>query len=492
MSDGFERSLGDWMQEGRSSAPARVLESVTEHARKHPNQSRLRHLQGAARRAGSRPVFAGPEPLWKQHVVGLAAVAATATAVLVALPIVMIAPRPDPGEAPAVVPASVDAAASPAPVARVGFPVGSGLTGSVWLEQAEGHDDRYITLHPDGTIVEEARGPSWPVGIGLWQPTGAHTLTSVIVYPDADPEGHATGGLGVYRADWVLDQAAETGTLAWTATLQALDGSTLPAVTGDATLTRLHLAPLPPDAQYPLPTEHPWRPELGPMAQGPGSGDLSAVGDVAALSDCGPNNTDPPGYVVLHGDGTAFIASVAGAGPGLWVPSGVETTALSAWSSLPEAGWMDSWIGEARGKVVRTGSEEQFKSRFVLADRRLQPMAGVQLPTVDPTLWPELGSVWLQEIADGTLVTAYLTDGTLIARHPVYGTGTGYWQPIDAITRASSIFFATTQGRDHHLLSESTMADDMQTMTSRFELKERHLGKVDAGDATATRLDLEP
>lgn len=491
----FERSLSEWMREGRSDASPSVLESIVEHARRHDNQSWWHRLLGG--NAGSAPVTGWPSS--HRMAVGLAAIAASMTALLIAIPMVMTAPTPGPDVDPVFGPAASLPAASPivpdatpAPDVQVGFPMGDGLTGAIFLAQAEGQDDHYITLHPDGTVVEEVSGPWWPVGIGVWRPTGAHSLTSVIVYPDADPEEHLTSGLSVYRADWVLDEEAETGTLAWVATIGALDGSTLPDVAGDSRVTRLHLAPLPPEARYPLPAEHPWRVELGSMAQGPGSGDLSAVGDLTVLDDCEPNDTDPPGYLVLHGDGTAFIASIGGTGAGLWAPSGFETTALTAWSRLPAAAWTDSWIGEARGKLVLTGNEEEFKGRFVLADRRLQPMEGTQLPTVDPTLWPELGSVWLQEIADGTLVTAYLTDGTLIARHPTWGTGTGYWQPIDADTRASSVFFATTRGKDHHLLSEATVARDMQTMTSRYELKEKHLGEVDAGDATATRLQLSP
>ena len=206
----FERSLGEWMRTGRTSASAWVLESVIEHAHQQPNRSwwaRLRNAWSAG---------ASTAPTRRRHIVGLTAVAATATAVLVALPFVMTAPWPPQDEAPAVAPASVapatspiTTAASPAPIVQVGFPEGA-LTGSVWLEQAEGAADHYITLHPDGTLVERIKDLGSPIGIGLWEPDGQGGIASVIFYTDADPERHQVRGLSTYRADWTLDEPAES------------------------------------------------------------------------------------------------------------------------------------------------------------------------------------------------------------------------------------------------------------------------------------------
>lgn len=492
----FERSFSEWIQAKPAHASDWVLESVAEHARTHANQPGWHRLQNSleGRRTGAVRTLlraASARPL-----VGATAVAVAAAVLLVAAPLILSTRTPDGVVAPGVLQASPSsessagpAVASPAPV-QVGFPE-DGLTGSVWLERADGAPDHYITLHPDGTLVERI-GLLTTVGIGLWQPTSEHTLSSITVYTDADPVRHRVAGMSTHRADWVLDATSGTGALTWRASLQPADGTTPTEMTGEATLTRLHLAGLPDEARYDLPAEHPWRPSLGVMAQGPGSGQVTAVGDVAALSYCVVGPDGPPGYVVLHGDGTTLIATPGGTGAGLWTPSGPDTRALTAWSTLSAASERGGWIAELRGRLVLTGTTNAFEHRFVAAPRRIKAMDGRELPELDAALWPTTGSVWLQSAGGTTAVVAYLTDGTVVARHPTYGTGVGHWQPVGAQRLAASVFFGTTTVEDRRLLWEATTSEEQQHMSIDYQLVDANSGAIETGAADATRLSLAP
>jgi hypothetical protein len=519
---GFERWLSDWLREDQPSASTWVLGSVIEHAHRRSNRSWWRRLPLVAPwliEGHSEPP--GMNQPANRRFVSLAAVMAIATVLLMTLPMLSLPAAPGSDEDHVIVPAVSLPVASPAasaacsPAASLApsaadtlapsqlapeatpaaawpdVPVAEGLTGSVWLEQTEGAPDHYLALHPDGTVVEGI-GPQTTVGIGVWQPTGEHSLSSVIVYTDADPVGHASPGQSTYRADWVLDDSNENGTLTWSATLQAAEEAALVEVTGEATITRLHLAALPATARYPVPDEQPWTLELGAMALGPGSGQVNAVGDVAALSSCTTSHDDPPGYVIWHGDGTTFIASTGGVGAGLWEPTGPDTSAMTTWSILSAANERGAWVAEKRGRLVLTGNESEFEGSFVAALRRLKPMDGREHPPLDAAQWPASGSVWLQPTEGAMAVVAYLADGTVVARHPAYGTGAGYWQPTDADSIAASVFFATTPHQDHSLLWEATISQDEQRQSIEYQLVDTNSGAIDAGTAEAERLRLEP
>ena len=493
----FERSLSEWLREDQPSASAWIHDSVVDHAHERPNRSTWRRLMRAMpsvidRRRGAP---GGDEPA-RRRLVGLAALIASLMALLLALPMITVPAGPRRVEDHAIVPGvslptpSLPPEASPAAESR-DVPAIDGLTGSIWLEQAEGTPDHFLTLHPDGTVVERVDA-STTVGIGVWEPTGDHSLSSIIVYTDADPVDHVTPGQSTHRAEWVLDDANETGTLTWSATLRSADGGDLPEVAGDERITRLHLAALPATARYPVPDEQPWTPELGPMAGGSGSGEVDTVGDLSALSDCDPNENDPPGSVVLHGDGTTFVASLGGIGAGLWAHSGPDTSAMTLWSTLTAAGNGGSWVAEKRGRLVMTGDQDGFEGRFVAAPRRLRPMDGTELPPLDAADWPSRGSVWLQPTEGATAVVAYLSDGTVIARHPTYGTGTGSWQPTGNDSIAASISFATMRLQDRRLLWEATTDPDEQRMSIAYQVVDANSGAVLAGSTGATRLSLAP
>jgi hypothetical protein len=181
-----------------------------------------------------------------------------------------------------------------------------------------------------------------------------------------------------------------------------------------------------------------------------------------------------------------------GIGAGLWASSGPDTSALTLWSELRAAEQSGSWVAEKRGRLVLTGDTDAFERRFVASPRHLKPMDGRQLPPLDPVLWPTEGSVWLQPTGDATAIVAYLTDGTVVARHPTLGTGAGSWQSTGNDSRAASVFFATVPGQDHHLLWEATIGPDEQHMSIEYELKDANSGAVETRAVEANRLRLEP
>jgi hypothetical protein len=491
----FERSVSEWMHEGRAGASAWVLPSVTGHARLHSNQPRWRRLQAIVRPVNARGLGAAGAPAWRRQLVGLTAVAATAIVVLATVPFLARAPQRGPDEAPAFAPASVAPAGSPAhpkvspaPAPQVGFPADGGLTGSVWLETAEGDVDHYITLHPDGTVVERIKDLGSPVGIGLWRPDGRGGISSVIVYADADPERHQSRGLSTYRALWTLDEVAESGSLAWTATLQRSDGTSLPDASGRSSLTRLHRLELPPEAIHDLPAEPAWEPILGPVAQGAGSGSLAMLTPTA--DDCEVH--DLPGSMVVHGDGTSFFTSPRGSGVGLWIPSGPDTRALTGWAQLPDMRSTEGWVGQLRHRVLLVGTREAFEGLLPAAPRRLVGIDGEPLTPADADLWPDDGAVWLESTELGTAITAYLTDGTVIARDPSHGVGVGYWQPLEDDMLASWVSFPSAPGSNKQLRWEASIAPDGESMSMTSILRDNGTGSEEERTATATRLHLEP
>jgi hypothetical protein len=372
-------------------------------------------------------------------------------------------------------------------VVQIGFPDGA-LTGSVWLEQAEGEADQYITLHPDGTLVERIKDLGSPIGIGLWEPDGRGGIASVTFYTDADPERHQGRGLSTYRADWTLDEVAESGGLTWSASVRSIDGTSLSDASGRSSLTRLHRLDLPPEAIHELPPEPGWEPVLGPMAQGAGSGSVAVLAPTG--SEC--EGLDLPGAMVVHGDGTAFFTSPIGSGVGLWITSGPDTRALTGWAQLPEAWAAESWVGQLRHRALVVGTAEGFEDVIPAAPRRLLGIDGARLDPADARLWPDEGTVWLESTELGTGLTAYLTDGTVIARDPRLGVGAGYWQPLDDDTIASWVSFPSAPGSDKQMRSEASIAPDGESMQMTSILKDNGTGSEEERTATATRLHLEP
>ena len=98
----------------------------------------------------------------------------------------------------------------------------------------------------------------------------------------------------------------------------------------------------------------------------------------------------------------------------------------------------------------------------------------------------------MESTESGTAVTAYLTDGTVVARHPRLGIGAGYWQPIGRDTIASWVGFSSAPGSHTQMLSEATIDSDGGSMSMTSILKDANPGSEEERIATATRLHLEP
>ena len=418
------------------------------------------------------------------------AVVTTAFAAVLAVGLLLPATETTPEQYPAFLPAPELA----------GVERDTGAIGSLWLEPGEDGPDSYVTLHPDGTVVRITIAPRHPVGIGVWRPTGERSLSAVIAYPDADLVNHLRPGVTTYRAEWDIDEAARTAEVAWSATATPADGSGLVEASGASMLTRLTRRSLPAQAKYPAPPEPDWELAFGPMVEGPGSGTVAAIAskgdDSCDLPDYqASESADPPEYLVLHGDGSAFLASVSrDDGAGLWVRTGPDARALTSWFALPYSSRVIDEVAQLIGTqqmLVLTGDSEQFRDRTIAAWRHIEPMDG-PLPTADPALWPASGSVWLTSLEEGAAITAHLTDGTVITLDPRYGTGVGYWQPLDAGTVASSVGFSTHPQQDHHLWSEAVIDPDGDTMHISYKHQDESGGPVETGSTSATRLRIEP
>jgi len=484
--DDFECELGEWIHADRVEASAWVLPSVVEHARRHSNQGHWVRLRGWLASLLVAP--AGPRGRSRPRPSAVAAGVTVAFAIVLALGLLLPTTRTSPEHQPAFLPAPE----------LPGLERDTGAIGSLWLERAEGRPDSHITLHPDGTIVRTSIAPGQPAGIGVWRPTGERSLSAVVAYADADIANHLRPGTTRYRADWKLEEAATTAEVTWSATMTPADGSGPIDVTGIASLERLERGPLPAQAKYPTPPEPDWQLSFGPMGEGPGSGIVAAMAprcdttcDLTEVQEF----RDPPEYLVLHGDGTAFLASFSrDDGAGLWVRTGPDTRALTSWLSVPYSSRVIEQVAQLIGTqqiLVLTGDREAFRDRRIAARRHIEPM-DEPLPEVDPALWPTTGSVWLTPLEEGTAITAHLTDGTVVALDPRFGTGAGYWQPLDADTIASSVGFSTHAEQDHHVWSEAVVDPDGETMRITYRHQDESGGPVENGQATAARLRIEP
>jgi hypothetical protein len=479
----FERTLGEWLKEPRPSASAWVLENVIEHAHQRSNQSWWR-----GRAWPSVPGVAfGPGPRASgRPMVGITAAAASVVAMVLAISLVLPGLTPDADRHPVMLPPSSLAPSAPTPDASEEPTVAAAPTGSVWLaESAEGLDS-YLTLHPDGTVTQRVNGSGTPVGLGLWRPTGEHSLASVMVFLDADPAKHLKYGSSTYRADWVLDETDGSGSLTWTATARPGDGSAPFEASGELKLTRQHQAPLPAEARYPLPDISEWR--LGTSLMG----SMRVPGTVSAIENLDYCDGNGEEYMVAHGDGTLFFAGQGGSGVGLWIDSGPGTTAVTAWS---ESFGLNTptrpWVGERTAGLVLAGDQDVLDRRLSAVPLGIEQMDGRPLPEVDDGLWPPSGSVWLETTDQGMSVNAFLRDGTVVSRHSRYGTGAGYWRPVDADTIAYSVAYALVSLQDQHIRGEATIAADGSTMSIEYQHVDRNRDLDETGEASATRLYLD-
>jgi hypothetical protein len=224
------------------------------------------------------------------------------------------------------------------------------------------------------------------------------------------------------------------------------------------------------------------------VAVGAGSGSVAVLTPTGA--DC--EYHDLAGSMIIHGDGTSFFTSPRGSGVGLWITSGPDTRALTGWAELPDMRSHEGWVGQLRHRALLVGTTEAFEGLLPAAPRRLVGIDGAPLTPADADLWPDEGTVWLESTELGTSITAYLTDGTIIARDPRHGVGVGYWQPLENDTIASWVSFPSAPGSGKQMRSEARMAPDEESMSMTSILKDNETGSEDERTATVTRLHLEP
>ena len=117
---------------------------------------------------------------------------------------------------------------------------------------------------------------------------------------------------------------------------------------------------------------------------------------------------------------------------------------------------------------------------------------GTPLPPADADLWPDEGTVWLESTELGTGVTAYLTDGTVIARDPRLGVGRRLLAAARRRQDRQLGQLPVRPGSDKQMRSEASIASDGESMSMTSILKDNGTGSEEERTATATRLHLEP
>ena len=467
----LERALIDWMLDEPAPAPDRLLDVVMAHAGTHPRRSwsaRLATavigaLTGSSGTGEARAMGAvRPRVPW---VTGLATAGAIALTVMVAF---------------ALVPTPVFV--SEPPPSTVPRP----LVGSLWQEDTERGREGYVLLHPDGTAMTLTAGPGRQIGIGVWEPTGSRSLVTLIAYPDADPDHHIRYGFSTYREAWTLDDALETATVRWTAHIEPGNGSAASDRAGSTAYRRVHREALPPDALHPVPDEPAWGPVVGSMATG--------RVDTLLLAVLGCSPSDPADQLLLHGDGTTVYAGLTGGqGLGLWSETGPGIIALTERYGSASVARSQQWVAQLAGSWIRsgrTGTSSSFADWFTATPRTIETIAG---PVADeaPDRWPARGTVWLQETDQGMVITALLTDGTVVARDPRYGTGAGFWRPTGAGSLVSSVAYPGRALQDHRMVAESTVDPGWSTLSIRYRHVDRFSGDPpEEGTASAVRLEL--
>jgi hypothetical protein len=463
----LERMLTDWLGEGPSRAPHAPVDAAVAHAIAHPRRAPWsERLRARLRLAGHRPASStvpraseAPGRILMLSTVRLASLGMIAALVSGLL---FLQPRLD--QAPTAI-------ASPSPDA-------SGLTGSLWADQSE-FSWVYYLLHPDGSMVSLDSAYAPDLGMGVWTPTGERTLATTVAFLVA-------GGQATQRSEWDIDEAAETASMTYTLVTEATAGKPKAPESGTVTLTRLHLAPMPPDATYPTPPEPAWRNELGRP--------------LYPLSDAGVaiEPYDPDNYDLSNADGTSLsLNAYVGTGLGLWAPTG-------EWSSVGTA-WYPGWlhdppavaeaVGDPSGSFsARYGSSKAFEDTSSGQNMTLELAAGDgPLASPDPAALPVLARVWVEPADNGRASRiAWLADGTIVAVHARYGMGMGLWRPTTDGRIASTIVYLYDTWRQE---ATSTIGADGQSLQSDWVVTTQHdaTGPTEeAGTSTSTLMQVEP
>ena len=324
----LERRLSEWLADGPLLAPRAPLAAALGHAAVHP---RKRSLVGLIRGRLGRLLQAGPGG----SRLALAAVRLVAAVVIVTTAAALV-----------VLQRPIDRS-SPSGPGPTGITGGSG---SLWLDDGNGAPMYYL-VHADGTLVIATGNGS--IGLGVWQPTGERSLAATWVLPDADPSPDVRLGTATYRSEWLLDEAAGSATVTFAATFERADGAAVPDAAGTFDLTRLHLAPMPPDARSPTPPEPTWAVAHGSPVHG----------NAAAGVFVEP--TDPAIIDVIHADGTSLnLNPHCGSGVGLWAPTGERDSVSTVWSA---GGLSNPLVGESTFDVAGRGFSGRYGTSVAFA-----------------------------------------------------------------------------------------------------------------------------
>lgn len=370
-----------------------------------------------------------------------------------------------------------------------------GVRGSIW-RGLNGEDPAfYLILHADGTLL--GIDPYLGYSVGEWQPNDERTISGVMVAADVDPDRFTNSpGVATVRWEAAVEDGGETLDGSWTGTLEPADGTAPSTIDDTFLLARLHSAPMPPEAIASTPPDPGWQPVLSPVAGGGGWVDFEPY--------------DPPNHNVNHPDGTSFSFNAwVGPGVGLGWPvdetSGIGTT----WFTNRDPDF-PPLVGEGKdnpegtGYSVRYGTSEGYTDTGTGTYMTLTAPDGTPLAAPDPTLWPELGSAWIERNGDqAPSLWIVWADGTVLHIDPGLGTGLGLWQPTGEGIATIAIRYNVAYQRAREntmrgvadLTGEMTIDEAAATLTTTYDVKitgEPRKAVEPSGTMVADRIELEP
>lgn len=369
-----------------------------------------------------------------------------------------------------------------------------GVRGSIW-RGLNGEDPAfYLILHADGTLL--GVDPYLGYSVGRWQPNDERTISGVMVAADVDPD-RFTNSPGVSTTRWeaAVGDGGETLDGSWTATREPADGTAPSTVDDTFSLTRLHSAPMPPEAIASTPPDPGWQPVLSPVAGGGGRVDFEPY--------------DPPNHNVIHPDGTGFSFN-AWVGPAVslgWPideASGIGTSWFTKWDpdDPPLVAEVEDTM-DGTGYSVRyweSGNADTGTGTYMT----LAAPDGTPLAVPDPALWPGFGSAWIERNGDqAPSLWIVWADGTVLHIDPGLGTGLGLWQPTGEGTAPVAIRYnvAYPRARDNtmrgvaDLTGEMTIDEAAATLTTTYAVEitgEPREAVEPSGTMVADRIELEP
>jgi hypothetical protein len=334
--------------------------------------------------------------------------------------------------------------------------------GSIWLERHETGPDTFYVLHGDGLMTGFNR--QLGIGVGQWAPVDEDSVVAHLGFTGTDGQySRLEPGTADLRFSGQLDDAGDLMTL----TYEQNDlGMT------SASVERQKMAPMPPEAASVTPPDTGWHPVIGIAQHQP---DESGV----TLEQYGGR----PNMNLEHSDGTwVSINSWVGPGVGLTAAPDEYHAIVTAWFTNDDPDHTLPLVAEVSvdpetGETTNAyGTSEGFTDSAPGEPQELDSDSGA-LPEPDPSWWPSLGSLWVEEHDDGPdVTTAFHADGTLLTIDPYRGVGVGSWQPTGPDTAALTI--------DYYDTDPSLESVKRGPATLRGELRTDETGEVATIDFT--------